>query len=697
MCRTERLAATADHGGLLAELTVPPGLALTPPDVAGYVCMRSLANRLRQGEPADYWKSIPYALTFLHQYQYRARIDQALETGSDLAVDDLRVDPDRPIDCLTLPTHITEAFGQIDLSNPRLRALAAQTTDSDAARALWVPPAMPYYELSAPFDRLAQRGFTKRLVFSAWTAVPRAAASVLTYEAERLTYAQAYKGKKIEYSNPSKGTPIRFRKTRGKIQGLSAWAWLYPSTTLADLTDPLRLWSEAARVLTPSEMLDAAEAALASDIATLVQRCDKEYAPPGKADTNWYWVAPILIDHARSPETTEAFFDCGRLRATYKSLEAIARTEIGEELLDEAVDAVRRVIDDQSMLGAVPDDLGHVLAYLGTSGAATCGLRSLTRGGPMERRLDPEVRYLASGLASGMRDMFNRPYCIAAVRCSKDRVALKDKPYWLRAIGYSYSGGIQAMLDEYAHVLNASADDPRERTQEMLNAIAVGASTVDAVNPGASAIKLRTHHAAAFGLGRAADDAQTDRAIHLRDAFNSPFKPFALISTSVGQEGLDFHKYCHAVVHWNLPSSPVDFEQREGRVHRYKGHAVRKNVAVEHADESRTSTDPWTAAFEAASAARSEAATQMVPFWVYPEVTDPSRHSLIIREVPVLPLSKDVVTRQRLQRTLGAYRMVFGQPRQEDLIEYLLGDLDAEAMERIRAAAAINLEPPRSL
>jgi hypothetical protein len=27
-------------------------------------------------------------------------------------------------------------------------------------------------------------------------------------------------------------------------------------------------------------------------------------------------------------------------------------------------------------------------------------------------------------------------------------------------------------------------------------------------------------------------------------------------------------------VHWNIPSNPVDFEQREGRVNRYAGHAV---------------------------------------------------------------------------------------------------------------------------
>ncbi len=51
-----------------------------------------------------------------------------------------------------------------------------------------------------------------------------------------------------------------------------------------------------------------------------------------------------------------------------------------------------------------------------------------------------------------------------------------------------------------------------------------------------------------------------------------------LATTSVGQEGLDFHLYSHAILHWNLPSNPVDLEQREGRVHRFKGHAVRKNL-----------------------------------------------------------------------------------------------------------------------
>ena len=74
---------------------------------------------------------------------------------------------------------------------------------------------------------------------------------------------------------------------------------------------------------------------------------------------------------------------------------------------------------------------------------------------------------------------------------------------------------------------------------------------------------------------------EVTREDQLRQVFNSPFWPFVLASTSVGQEGLDFHTYSHAIVHWNLPGNPVDLEQREGRVHRYKGHAVRKNVATD--------------------------------------------------------------------------------------------------------------------
>ncbi|WP_339688870.1 helicase C-terminal domain-containing protein [uncultured Parasphingorhabdus sp.] len=56
-----------------------------------------------------------------------------------------------------------------------------------------------------------------------------------------------------------------------------------------------------------------------------------------------------------------------------------------------------------------------------------------------------------------------------------------------------------------------------------------------------------------------------------------------LATTSVGQEGLDFHFYWHRLVDRNLPNNPIDLEQREGRVHRFKNHATRMNVSEQEA------------------------------------------------------------------------------------------------------------------
>lgn len=78
-------------------------------------------------------------------------------------------------------------------------------------------------------------------------------------------------------------------------------------------------------------------------------------------------------------------------------------------------------------------------------------------------------------------------------------------------------------------------------------------------------------------------------------------------------------RYCHAVVHWNLPSNPVDMEQREGRVHRYKGHAVRKNVAAAYADRAvGTNGDVWAQLFAAACDDRDPGENDLVPYWVFP-------------------------------------------------------------------------------
>lgn len=190
---------------------------------------------------------------------------------------------------------------------------------------------------------------------------------------------------------------------------------------------------------------------------------------------------------------------------------------------------------------------------------------------------------------------------------------------------------------------------------------------------------MRARFALRFGDDKTDDEKGVTRAGQVREAFNSPFWPFVLATTSVGQEGLDFHPYCHAIVHWDLPSNPVDLEQREDRVHRYKGHAIRKNLALKYGMASlakattdtgtvgEINSDPWESMFLAAKQDCDPNESDLVPYWVYPV----ENGAKIERYVPALPLSRDHERLAALRRSLAVYRMVFGQPRQEDLLAYL--------------------------
>jgi hypothetical protein len=147
-------------------------------------------------------------------------------------------------------------------------------------------------------------------------------------------------------------------------------------------------------------------------------------------------------------------------------------------------------------------------------------------------------------------------------------------------------------------------------------------------------------------------------------------------------------------MHWNLPSNPVDLEQREGRVHRYKGHAVRKNIARDFGLAAlRKGTgaggDPWAEMFALAVAARDGNSSDLVPYWLY-ETDGGAR---IERRIPLIPFSREVEQLARLKRGLALYRLVFGQPRQEDLLTYLSEVLPDGDIDRVIREWQIDLSP----
>jgi len=164
---------------------------------------------------------------------------------------------------------------------------------------------------------------------------------------------------------------------------------------------------------------------------------------------------------------------------------------------------------------------------------------------------------------------------------------------------------------------------------------------------------------------------------------------------NVRQEGLDFHTWCHRVVHWNLPTNPVDLEQREGRVHRFKGLAVRRNVARQFGfaslREPGSTVDPWSVLFSRAHDQHGAEGNDLVPYWVYDEGESPVR---VQRCVPIIPLSKEEDQYKRLKEDLVLYRLAFGQPRQEDLIAWLSSATGTRADLDTLASWQLDLRPP---
>jgi hypothetical protein len=341
------------------------------------------------------------------------------------------------------------------------------------------------------------------------------------------------------------------------------------------------------------------------------------------------------------------------------------------------------------------------LAKLAVAAPGNVSLRALGR---MTGASSPLwLRDAAVHAVGGFRSLFNLPETMAMLDGIDPR-----EPYWMRVLEYCLSGGIQAVMDEYAHIsLEALGlvNESRETIADVLSETIRGVLTLRTPSLGVREVaatksdnirirqqRMRTSFALRFRDGSDTDGETTSRPEQVRQAFNSPFWPFVLATTSVGQEGLDFHQYAHTVVHWNLPSNPVDLEQREGRVHRYKGHAVRKNLAERYASVAwaNGASDPWAAMFVAASADRDREASDIVPFWVL------EGRSKIERVVPALPLSRESERLDALRKSLALYRMVFGQPRQDDLLSYLMIRLPEDQLADALSVLRIDLSaPPR--
>ena len=108
--------------------------------------------------------------------------------------------------------------------------------------------------------------------------------------------------------------------------------------------------------------------------------------------------------------------------------------------------------------------------------------------------------------------------------------------------------------------------------------------------------------------------------------------------------------------------------------------------------------DPWEQLFQRAIEDRPTESSDLVPFWIYENCGDTAKGTAfkIERKVPVLPLSREIGRIAQLRRSLVAYRSVIGQPRQQELLEFLSSRLDQEEIQEFVDSVSIDLSPPKS-
>ncbi len=694
MARTERLAVTDDRAGMLTQVE-PKDVELLANDILAYVELQSIARELDMPNTIEYWKSSSYLLNFMEDYKLKRTFHDALDGEGKTEVITRALSKGQH---LLLSWDDIENYEALDPRNARLRGLIKQVIDTKMWQLLWLPPSLPYYELDGPFSNRTHAQITKRLIFSSWRVVPKVVSTILSYEAERQAikmFEPAALNTEDERERRGHTLLLRIAVSKDRPTGMPVLALMYPSISLARRYDPLSLARKYGNGESPT--LKQVQGIIWEDISKGLEALAMP-TDESRVDEQWYWAAPILLDRHHYPKATQEWFGQYDLEGQWAGEDSS-----GDDAWYEHVDRARQLLKGELTLGRPPDDLAEVLTLFALGGPAICALRALDRFTGPTLASHVGARNAAGRIGWAFRSLYNRVEVAALLRGLK-----QTDPYWRRVLEYGVEGCLQSVLDEYVHILKDSlglvGEEPEEMVEDIAEAIQTAvtvraaALAVDDIRAGNGGVTVQTHRlpsrfAMPFGQGRDEESGDTaaSRAQKVREAFNSPFWPFVVTSTSIGQEGLDFHWYCHAIVHWNLPANPVDLEQREGRVHRYKGHAVRKNIASQyghHAMRSRDK-DPWFAMLDEGRKDRQKGENDLVPYWIYP-IEGGAR---IERYVPSLPLTRDRQLIDALRRSLAVYRLVFGQPRQDDLVEYLIKHVPKERLDDLVGRLKINLSP----
>ena len=665
VCRTERIAAIND-GDFINDESAKVPISVTENDIISYVEANKLLNNigLNSNVPVDYVKSAPYLLSFMRQYKMKKQIEKHFKNNNS------EIKAARSNN-LWINEKAIRNYKEINSANGRLAKLKEAAFENKAEMLLWVPPSMPYYEPHGPYKNAVN--FSKILVFSAWEMVPRMIATLISYEAERKTVGKVVEQNRFKlntsyFSPNNKRYPVsrlRFNVDSNTPQSMSMFCLLYPSKTLADLYNPIEYMNQG------KSLIDI-EKDLTEKINILLRKYERYQGFGNRDDERWYYLAPLLLD-SQGYITTWFYYGAELISGDADEEEK----DRGQKGFLAHLMKLREYNDrlENMQLGKMPKDLTDVLVNMAIASPAVCAYRA-----------NGQDSVYATQISKLMINMFNKQESIAAVDLCYGKK--NTDAYWKNVLSYCKDGNLQSVLDEYIHMIvesngyNNSQNKFKFVHSEMMVSMKMHTSSYNvdtynkfkdrAFNKKNKGISMRSHYAVGFYKDEGDSSKSSNRKESIRSSFNSPFRPFVLATTSIGQEGLDFHYYCRKVMHWNLPSNPIDLEQREGRINRFKCLAIRQNIALKYGDNVDFKKDVWEELFARAKEEYKDGYSELIPFWCLPD----NQEIKIDRIIASYPLSKDIGNYQRLIKILSLYRLTLGQARQEELLEYIFTKCD---------------------
>ena len=755
ICRTERITEN-QLSDIIDNNDVKEPLEVLEEDIVSFIEVQKLLDDLGLGinVPIDYVKSSPYLMSFMKNYKLKRRIESYFKRNSQEIYKMNK-------DTFWLNEIDIANYNVISYNNARLIDLMKHVLKDNADKLLWIPPSKPYYPLEGAFK--GTHNFSKTLIFSSWEMVPRMISSLVSYEVERKTIGKL--NRDINYFSQRRYPypRLNFALREGKPAQMALLTLIYPSKFLIDSYDPIDC-------LNRNLSLDEIEQEIKEKIRKELYNIPFEDSLPEDPAWYYLsplLLDKLYLDGSDSNNFVDMWFkDVNELFREDKQkgfLKHLKRLEekfngfyndelslgrMPEDLVDVLCDMSiaspaiciyrsynRELANRKLTLADLIEKglIGHIVAGKASSVDDFLDIKSINKiirgtkvskydlieSGLIDKNLannalfyeslfeiesiDQYVKYTTQ-VARRFLNTMNSPESIAVIDLIFESDV--DDAYWRNVLKYSKQGNLQAVFDEYVHLLSNGLDVNNENRIPIINSkllssmdLRTASYDIDTFNSFNSRMSgkskdvnyLRTHFAVAFTKGRT-DDSDTNRKKSVRDAFNAPFRPFVLASTSIGQEGLDFHNYCRRIVHWNLPSNPIDLEQREGRINRFECLAIRQNLAKRYGDMKFNTNNIWLELFDKASEIEKvDDCSDLIPYWGLKESEDMIR---IERIVPMYPFSRDEIRYDRLIKILSLYRLTLGQARQEELIESIFNShLENEDLMKNINDLFINLSP----